>query len=261
MSHVEPGGPAREPSRLAAVAIDLIDAAAAVGVPLRLCGGLGCWMRSSEVTRNVGLIAGRSYSDLDFATFYGHRNRIVELFAARGLRELPATATVPGIRRTMFCSDDRKLHGDVFYDAIDFCHFIDLRSRLAIDNITLPLAELLLQKTQIYELAEKDVIDIQLLLSDHEFGSTDDQEFSVPRIAGLCGSDWGLFRTTLLNLDKVKEFTEQSRLLNHEQRERILVQLERLRHVLFKAPKSLSWRLRSVVGEHLRWYQTVEGSQ
>lgn len=243
---------------LLSAAQHLIDAARAEGIVLRLCGGLACWHCSSESARRFATTAARRYSDMDFAAYYSDRDQVLRLLARRGFIETPSTATVPGVRRTIFRSTDGELHGDVLYDAIDFCHRIDLRGRLEVDASTLPVADLLLQKLQIVQLGAKDVVDIQMLLFDYNFAENDIRAINAPRIAALCGSDWGLYHTTTLNITKVRSFTEETSDLPPEHKQRLYSQLERLGRVLLDAPKSLRWRLRSIPGDHVRWYESVD---
>ncbi|OFW01105.1 MAG: hypothetical protein A3G20_10110 [Acidobacteria bacterium RIFCSPLOWO2_12_FULL_59_11] len=244
-------------STLLAAGVDLLDAAESKGVPLRLCGGLACWYHS-HAARAVAVAARRHYSDIDLAAKYTDRQRVLQLLTSLGYREDAASATVPGIRRTIFNSKNGRLHGDIFYDAIAFCHYVEFRSRLERDSPTLPLSELLMQKMQVVDLAEKDVIDVQMLLLDHEFGDTDEECFNAARIAGICGSDWGLYRTATLNAEKMRSLTSSSTYLELEQQRRVVDQVDRLHRLLDEAPKSLRWRLRSVVGDHVRWYDTVD---
>lgn len=251
---------AKDVSSLLTTALDLITAGHAVGVPLRLCGGLAGWFRSGETARRFAVAAGRSYSDFDLAAYYPDRNKVIELMNGAGFREASATATVPGIRRAIFSGPDA-LHGDVFFDAIDFCHYVDFRGRLEVDHPTLPLAELLLQKMQVVELTPKDVLDVQMLLFQFDFANSDEGAFSVPRIAGLCGTDWGFYRTMSINIDKMSAATESAAYLDEVQRTRVLDKFTCLRRVVNDAPKSLRWRLRAVVGDHVRWYETVEQAE
>ncbi len=108
--------------------------------------------------------------------------------------------------RAIFEHPGNRLHLDVFYDKLDFCHVISLAGRLELDRPTLPLAELALGKLQIVKINEKDLIDLTVLLLEHPWGEGDEREFNLGRIARLCAEDWGLCRTTTLNLEKMARF-------------------------------------------------------
>jgi hypothetical protein len=146
----------------------------------------------------------------------------------------------------------------VFYDTIDFCHPIELRGRLENSYPTIPLADLVLHKTQIVELAPKDVIDLQMVLHEFDFSSSDKDAISIPRIAVLCGSNWGLYHTTGISIDKSTAATHSATYLNANQKTRILGQLAQFQQILEDAPKSLRWRARAFIGERVRWYETVD---
>jgi hypothetical protein len=235
----------------------LLDGARHEGVALRLCGGLACWYHSRNGQR-LAAVAGRAYSDMDFAAYYRDKQRVLQLLLAHGYKEDAASATVPGLRRTMFRHKAANTRGDVFYDAISFCHTIDLRDRLEQDYPTIPVADLLLQKMQIVQLTEKDALDVQMLLLDHEIRDSDDDTINAARIAQVCGSDWGFSRTLTLNVERIRDLTAVSPYLSNTERRCVVDQLARLREVVEQSPKSLGWHLRSVVGERMRWYETVD---
>ena len=109
----------------------------------------------------------------------------------------------PRGRRSIFIDPSSRIHVDVFYDRLEFCHIIPLAGRLEADRPTIPIAELLLSKLQIVRINDKDIIDIVLLLLDHPIGSSDADSIDMGRIARLCADDWGLWRTLTQNLAKV----------------------------------------------------------
>ena len=108
--------------------------------------------------------------------------------------------------RAIFASASNGVHVDVFYEKLDFCHAIPLEDRLQVDAPTLPLAELLLGKLQIVKITEKDLVDMIALLLEHRLGDGDGDTINAARIAKLCAEDWGLWRTTTMNLEKLERF-------------------------------------------------------
>ncbi len=74
--------------------------------------------------------------------------------------------------RSIFDKPEAGLHVDVFYEKLDFCHAIYWKDRLETDSPTIPLAELLLEKMQIVQINEKDVIDTIMLLLEHPLGDS-----------------------------------------------------------------------------------------
>jgi len=67
-------------------------------------------------------------------------------------------------------ANERRL--DVFLGDFEMCHRISLRERLGAQAATLPLAELLMTKLQVFELNARDVVDIVALLLEHDVGIT-----------------------------------------------------------------------------------------
>jgi len=57
---------------------------------------------------------------------------------------------------------------DVFLDKFRMEQSLDFRQRLRLDDVTIPITDLLLTKLQIVELNEKDLKDIVAILEDHE---------------------------------------------------------------------------------------------
>lgn len=241
---------------LCEVVDSLLDGARSEGIVLRLCSGLACWYRCQE-GRGLALAADRTYSDIDFAAYYRDRPRILQLLRKLGFQEDVASGTIPGLRRTIFHGKESTIHGDVFYDFLPFSHTIDLRGRLERDELTVPLSDLLLQKLQIYHFTEKDAVDVQMLLLDHEIDDGD-HVIDRKRLADVCGADWGFCRTVSLNTDRVHAIALKSPNIRHPQRARIVDQVAKLQRLLDTAPKSVSWRLRSLLGERVQWYETVD---
>ncbi|HDR06310.1 MAG TPA: hypothetical protein ENN88_01615 [Candidatus Coatesbacteria bacterium] len=76
------------------------------------------------------------------------------------------------------------------------------------------------------------------------------------RLAGMCAKDWGWWRTATMNLEKLKNFGEEY--LEPAERPRVRQRLDRLRELIAERPKGLGWRLRSLIGDRLRWFDEVE---
>jgi hypothetical protein len=149
------------------------------------------------------------------------------------------------------------MHIDVFLDKLEFCHTVPWKGRLELDPETIPLAELLLQKMQIVEINEKDLIDTIMLLLEFPLGHHDDETINIDRVAGLCGKDWGWWRTLTMNLGKVRQMAEHYEQLTDEETQRVADQVQAALARIEAEPKSLSWRLRAKVGDRKKWYRDV----
>jgi hypothetical protein len=64
-----------------------------------------------------------------------------------------------------------------------------------------------------------------------------------------------------MNLDKVRQLTQGYKQLSDEQKERIDSQVKTALSRIEQEPKSLAWRLRSRVGDRVKWYRDVDEVQ
>ncbi|HSH77699.1 MAG TPA: hypothetical protein VLA19_04105, partial [Herpetosiphonaceae bacterium] len=146
---------------------------------------------------------------------------------------------------------------DVFVGNFEMCHRLPLAERLAVEPLTLPLAELLLTKLQIVKINGKDLGDLAALLLEHPVGNGDKETINAARIAELCGKDWGLWKTIGINLHKLHSFAS-SQDLPDEAKQAIKTRADELLKVLDDAPKSLKWKTRAAIGERVQWYELPE---
>jgi hypothetical protein len=231
----------------------MAELAHSAGVPLRLLGGVAVRLRSSD-----GLPASltREYKDLDFATTKKGAGDASKLLREAGYDPHVAFNAMNAKERMLFYDDPNRRQVDLFVGSFRMCHEIPLDRRLDVDRGTVPLAELLLTKLQIVELNEKDVRDTVLLFHEHDV-TPDDDGVNGPRVAELCGNDWGLWRTITANLDNVRAHVDRYALTD-EERGRVERRLDILQATIEEAPKSRAWRLRAKVGERVRWYEVPE---
>ena len=150
------------------------------------------------------------------------------------------------------------MHIDVFFDKLDFCHVISWDGRLEVDKPTIPLSEMLLEKMQIVKINEKDVVDTIMLLLEHPLGNRDQETINMAYIAKLCANDWGLWRTTTMNLDKVGRLAVGYAQLEEEQKSQVVDQVKKAIETIDAEPKSMAWRIRSRVGDRVKWYKEVD---
>jgi hypothetical protein len=164
-----------------------------------------------------------------------------------------------GTKRQIYLDPNSERHVDIFVGNFEMCHKLPLNSRLHLDSVTVPLAELLLSKAQIVELNHKDALDIASLLLYNETGDTDDGRINLDYIAKLCAQDWGLYKTTSMNLKRVADIVSDEKLnLTEAERGLILKRASKIQQTFETMPKSLAWQMRDKVGTRVRWYEEVE---
>ena len=158
----------------------------------------------------------------------------------------------------LFHEDKYGRHIDVFIDRLDFSHVLPLTGRLEADSPTLPLAELLVEKMQIVQLNEKDIIDTIMLLREHPVGNSDDETINAAGIGRLAANDWGLWRTLTDNLAHTSERLDQYPQLTDDDRRVVRDRIIALLNHIESQPKTMRWKVRSAVGDRVKWYKDVE---
>ena len=238
----------------------ILKASQAAGTLLRVIGSLAFQMHCPQYGY-LQAAMGRAYTDIDFAAYGKQSKQIQELLTSFGYIENREVFINSEGERAIFDKPQARLHVDVFYEKLDFCHTIYWKERLEVDSPTIPLAELLLEKMQIVKINEKDVIDTIMLLLEHPLGKGDDETINMDRVARLCAEDWGLWRTTTMNLDKVQQLAQGYAQLTPGQKAKITEQVQIARKRIESEPKPMAWKLRARVGDRLKWYKDVDEVQ
>lgn len=151
-----------------------------------------------------------------------------------------------------------KLYVDVFKDILSFCHEITFKGRLDLDNPTITLVDLMLEKLQVVEINEKDFKDMAVLLLEHDFGSGDPEKVDYDYLAGLWAKDWGFYYTGTTNLKKLQSYIGSNEVLSKEQVKTVHDKVNTLLRRVEDEPKSLRWKMRAKIGTKVRWYEKVE---
>jgi hypothetical protein len=241
---------------LAAAGRDIVVCAAEKGMTLRLIGGVAVWVRSRDETRKL---LGRSYGDLDFVSQKTSPRDLTELLGELGYADERRFNAVHGERRLLYNAPDGSIKIDVFRDRFEMCHSLDLRDRLALDDVALSAADLALTKLQVAELNRKDLVDIYMLLIDHVLGHDDEATvINVDRIVGVCASDWGWYTTVTDNLTKAAELATEVLGSQDDHAAIVTARLNELAVSLDAAPKSFAWRARAKLGRRMAWRDSPE---
>jgi hypothetical protein len=242
-------------SDITAEARRMLDVASAHGLALRLLGGLAIALR---IPGGVTHLLPREYKDIDFIVPKGTTAReVTAVVADQGYVEDEEFNTLNGHRRLLFRDELNQRQMDVFIGTFAMCHEIPLEQRIDLEVDTIPLAELLLTKLQVIEINEKDLRDVLALLYHMRLGDEDGDAINVRRVAGLCASDWGLWRTATLNIDRATATLPQLG-LSRSAHDLLSERLAELRSRIDDEPKTRRWRLRARIGDRIRWYEDVE---
>jgi hypothetical protein len=193
----------------------------------------------------------RSYQDIDLITERGNQRAVADLLREAGYEGDEEFNSFNSHRRLLFVDPEHKRQVDVFVGAFSMCHEIPLEGRLLAAEETLPVAELLLTKLQIFELNNKDLRDILSLL---HHGPEDPD---LGRVGECCAADWGLWRTSTMNAGRLAEALDDLD-VSEQARLRLRARVELLSTTLEAAPKTRRWKLRARIGDRVRWYEDPE---
>ncbi len=159
--------------------------------------------------------------------------------------------------RLNFHDPAREIDVNVFLDAFQMYHRLDLRAVLSGGDAILPVTQVVLARLQIVEISNSDLAELCALFIDHDLGTGHERvEIDATQIAQLCAEDWGWYKTATLNLDRLGAYAEKH--LEPANQEKILRRIYNLRNNIEVRPKSLRWLTRAGLGESVRWYEIPE---
>ena len=184
-------------------AVALVEGAMAAGLRLRLLGGLGVRVLCPDFPP-------RPHRDIDFACAGKGRRDVAAFLEKRGCQPDKAFNALNGDRQMYFIAPSGR-PVDVMVDRLIMCHTLDLRPSLGNSSLTLDPADLLLSKLQIFELNAKDARDITHLLSGVPVADSGGAPFiDTRRFGEMLAADWGWWRTTTGNLEKLPKLLADS---------------------------------------------------
>jgi hypothetical protein len=232
----------------------LVQAATDRGIPVRLIGGVAVWARCPSAKMPP---LQRDYGDVDIISLRKVSRELVRFAESMGYQPDKLFNALHGAQRLNFTDASTGRPLDVLLDRFAMCHTIDLRDRLSIDAVTIPLSDLLLTKLQVVRINRKDLLDLTALLADHPLDGREADSIDLDRLTALLGKDWGFEHTARLSLAALRTSVAEFGLPEAVSRtvdERIAGILT----ALDKGAKSLGWHLRARVGERIQWYELPE---
>src|SRR5215472_2678180 len=234
-------------------AIALAQAALEAGVGLKLLGGLAVRVLVPGLPPRV-----RAGQDIDFACLSKGRKDTAAFLERSGCVPDRRFNNLNGDRQMYFTAPSGRPI-DVMVDRLTMCHTLDLRPSFSRLPYTIDSIDVLLSKLQIVELNEKDAHDIVHLLAGLPLGGSQPGALDTGRFGKVLGADWGWWRTVTRNLEKLPALiADDPGLVPPQAVADPVAQAGRLAQVAEETPKSMKWRLRSNVGERVRWYELPE---
>ena len=232
----------------------IIETADERGLTVRLIGGTAIYQHAETAHEEPFK---RRYRDVDFVSTREDESAVTELMKELGYEGNKRFNTMRQYRLE-FTDPINERKADYIIDRFDFCHAWSLRDRVDRDHPTIPIEDLLLSKLQIFEVSDRDVRDMIAMLADHpiEKNAEDTEIIDASYIAGLCSEDWGLWKTVTMSLDRIQEYIESNDLPLDESE--INGRVDALQGTIKNSPKSIRWKLRSLIGERKQWYKRPE---
>jgi len=200
MNAVDDVGPLADP---VAEARRLIAAAAEQRLLLRALGGVAVYLLAPDGKPRLP----RRVKDIDVAVPRGRGRPAARLLEQAGYVGDQMFNALHGRRRLLFLDPGNDRHVDVFVGEFSMCHEIPLTGRLERAPLTVPPEELLLSKLQIVEATANDDSDLYSILTHYEVGGSAGIDGLF--VASLCAQDWGLWRTCVGSLDRLRANLEK----------------------------------------------------
>jgi hypothetical protein len=247
-------------NRILEEALRLTELASSQGLRLRLTGSIAVRLHAPKHMAYLDALGRRRFRDIDFWGYLAEQKRIEQLFEGQGYVADPTIKQAQewGVKRLIYEHPETRIKIDVFMDELIMAHTIRFKGRLDLDDPTIALADLLLSKLQIHEITANDLIDIIVLLAEHELGPGDRDRIDVDYMVGILRNEWGFSYTALDNLRKTDDALAEYPQLPTEVVSTVRARLAEIRRRTESAPKTARWKLRARLGTRARWYEEVD---
>ncbi|NIQ06999.1 MAG: hypothetical protein GWO20_15105 [Candidatus Korarchaeota archaeon] len=251
----------------------IVERTIETGIILRVIGAVAVRIHSQEFVelhKNLGRLGEdqQNFSDIDFMA-YSTQSKLIKNYFRKELDFIPNRGinTLFGHQRLIFYHPKQWYHSDIFFNALRFSHDIFFgknpeKGRLKLDNPTIPLSDIVLEKTQIHKINAKDIKDLIVLFRAHELGETDEREvINVNRITKILAKDWGFWYDVTRNLKKVKTLSEEylkDGKMESNDYEDVTKKIDTLLEYIKEEPKTKEWKKRAKIGTDKQWWRVVE---
>lgn len=239
---------------------DLVKSAREQKLEIRVMGGLAVYLHSLEhevLWKKLGRLGKKVFTDIDLVSYQKHRMKLIKFFKNREYEINQKLLYHYGKSRQIYYGETIPMV-EIFFDKLAMNHTISYKKRLEADPLTVPLAELLLQKLQMVRMNEKDIKDSIILIRAHEIGEDDDDRINRNVLGTCLGSDWGFYYTATENLKKVKDSLTTYSAVENSHAKIIEQRITELLAYLEEYPKTFRWKSRAVLGTKKKWYNEVD---
>jgi hypothetical protein len=229
-------------------------------VTLRIAGSVAVHLSCPDWREYLSAMGRRALYDIDYWAKSQDQKKLEVLFAGQGYQADPKVKHMHewGVKRLIFEHPETGIKIDVFMDELVMAHTIKFRDRLdKIDGPTVSICDLLLSKLQIHEITANDLMDLAVMLGEHDLAGPRSAGEDLAHLEAVLGADWGFWFEACSNLDGVTGAIEQYQALGHEQRAVVRDRAADLRARIEGCKKTSAWKRRSWLGTKTRWYELV----
>ncbi|MGC8975735.1 MAG: hypothetical protein ACP5KB_06040 [Thermoprotei archaeon] len=255
-------------------AIRIVREAESKGIVIRILGALAIYIHSThapqalEIYERVGRFgAGKPlFTDLDLVAYSKQRNKVMNFFEKElGFKYDPLLRALFVQKRLIYYHPRGFYNVDIFFDKLEFSHDVYFGDRpggrLELDNPTITLADILLEKLQIHKINLKDLVDLIILLYSHDLCEGSTECVDGKYVAKVLADDWGFWYDAKQNLEKVRmqviKYAEESMIPN-ELKNNVIRKIDELNNLIDAEPKSRKRLERAKIGTSKPWYREVE---
>ncbi len=234
----------------------IVDAADKRSVLLRMLGA-AAFLYHCPAHREMYKKLKRRLTDVDVVTYSKFKSTSIEqAMADVGLKQQRHYVWHAESREIYY--NEEGLFVDVFRDTLDFSHVVNFKGRLELDDPTIPVEDLLLEKLQIHDITEKDFKDVIILLLEHDFGGAENrEEIDTRYVAQVFADDWGFYYDAARNLNKIKDYADDFDLVSVEEKRKVKQKITELHTIIEDEPKTGKWNRRARKGTKKPWYKEV----
>jgi predicted regulator of Ras-like GTPase activity (Roadblock/LC7/MglB family) len=226
--------------------------AGAYRLSLHVIGSLAIWIACPHCR---GFLVPPEKRQIELVARSAQSNALTILFEKEGYASNARFNAFYGNRRLNFANPQRDINIEIFLDAVELYHRLDVLDSMSFEGITLPETDLLLTRLQLVEIGDSEIREVCALLREHDLSvGAEREKLDAAQITNLCADDWGWFKTISMNLDRVVSFAAAS--LTPADRAIVSERAQRLKQSIDSAPKSLRWQTRARLGEAVKWYET-----
>jgi len=236
----------------------IVDAARGAGIVMRVMGPIALhyyFPDQVELYARLERLGERYFTDIDFAAYGKKAGKMKGFMESIGYECDLNTLMASGRTRHIYYAGPVPMI-DVFFDKLDYCHEVAYKDRLELDDYCVSLADILLQKLQIWEINDKDLKDIEYLFVTAEVGDDDRHKINEGYVGRRFADDWGFWYTATTNLGRVKEHVDKVDTLSEEQKARVTARCDEFLARIEAEPKTKGWNKRAKKGTGKIWYNT-----